>query len=138
LAHIHDVPRRLNPIVKSDVEGLTDGHSEGRGPSRRQSGGFQIEFKNMGDEFQRAEYEPSVRTIFINLDHPQITAAKQNRSIEDPIFRRLVNEVAFTEYSIALASELYNNHQYMDPYDPIYDIRDSINRIARKAASLYL
>jgi hypothetical protein len=134
---IDGAPRRLNPIVTPDNEGLVKGHAEGSGPSKRRRGGFQIEFINAGATSPRAKYESDRRTIFINLDHPQIASAKQGKTPEDPIFRRLTYEVAFTEYAIALASELNNHGEYIDPSDPIYDIRESINRVAIEAAGLY-
>lgn len=132
-----DQPRRLNPIVEPDNQGESKGHYENKGQSKRRRGGFHIEFIYAGDSLPRAEYKSESRTIFINLDHPQIASAKQERSPEDPVFRRLSYEVAFTEYAIALATELYNHDEYLDPYDPIYDIRGSINRVAREAAGLY-
>jgi hypothetical protein len=130
-------PRRLNPIVKPDEEGVETGHSEGTGQKPRRRGGFQIEFEYLGAESPRAEYRSESRTIFVNLDHPQIAAAKEGRAAEDPVFRRLAYEVAFTEYAVALASEMNNGGNYIDPFDPIYDIRESINRVARQSAGLY-
>jgi hypothetical protein len=132
-----DAPRRLNPIVKPDEAGEVKGHAESKGSRRKSGGGFHIEFINGGNASSRAEYKSDSRTIFINLDHPQISSAKRDRSPEDPVFRRLSYEVAFTEYAIALASELYNHGEYIDPSDPIYEIRESINRVAREAAPLY-
>ena len=40
-------------------------------------------------------------------------------------------------YAVSLASELANRDEYLDPSDPIVDIRDTLNRLARKGASLY-
>jgi hypothetical protein len=77
------------------------------------------------------------RTIYINLEHPQVAAAKGLGPVDDPIFRRLAYEVAFSEYAIALAQELAKRDEYIDPTDPIFDIRDTMNRIARRGASLY-
>jgi hypothetical protein len=71
------------------------------------------------------------------LDHPQIAAAKGLGSQDQAAFRRLAYEVAFSEYAIALASELAARDEYLDPSDPIVDIRDTLNRVARKSASLY-
>jgi len=131
-------PRRLNPIVDPDRTGDSKGHYEGRTREQpRQRGGFHIEFDNQGESSARAIYQAETRTIYINLDHPQIAAAKQGRSAEDPTFRRLAYEVAFSEYSVALASELDNRGEYVDPSDPIVDIRETINRVARQAAALY-
>jgi hypothetical protein len=47
-------------------------------------------------------------------------------------------EIAFTEYAIALASELARHGEYIEPTDPIFEIRETINRLARKAAHLYV
>jgi hypothetical protein len=109
---------------------------DGRGP-RRAGGGFDVRFDHLGFEAYRATYVRQERSIYVNLDHPQVAAAKQGRSAEDPTFRRLVYEVAFAEYAVALASELASNNEYLDASDPIVDIRECLNRLARKAAILY-
>ena len=75
----------------------------------------------------RGKYVRDERTIYINLDHPQIVAAKGSESDQDPSFRRLAYEVAFAEYAVALASELAARDEYLDPSDPIVDIRDTLN-----------
>lgn len=131
-------PRRLNPIVEPNEGGESRGHYERRGgerPSNR--GGFQIEFEHQGEASARAIYQRDKRTIFVNLDHPQITAALHGRAVEDPIFRRLAYEVAFSEYAIALAMELDHREEFIDPQDAIVEIRETIHRIARMSASLY-
>jgi len=104
-------------------------------PSRR--GGFQVEFMNMGVEEFRAKYERDQRTIYVNLDHPQIDTALGSGGIEDPTFLRLAYEVAFSEYAIALASEMASVSYYMDASEPITEIRETLNRLARTAAILY-
>jgi hypothetical protein len=103
----------------------------------RSRGGFGVKFEEMGESENRAHYVRDERTIYINLDHPQFVAARQTASLEDPLFRRLAYEVAFAEYSIALASELNDRSHYLDPSDAIVDIRETLNRVARKAAALY-
>ena len=62
----------------------------------------------MGLEADRAMYREDERKIYINLDHPQLVSAKGSSSTEDPTFRRLAYEVAFTEYAIAISYELVN------------------------------
>lgn len=106
-----------------------------KAPSRQ--GGFQVEFMNMGHEEARAKYEREERTIFVNLDHPQIAAALGSGGSDDLIFRRLAYEVAFSEYAIALASEMAAVSYYLDASEPIVDIRETLNRLARRAATLY-
>jgi hypothetical protein len=104
---------------------------------KRKRGGFNVEFRNMGKEEARAKYERTDRTIFVNLDHPQIAAALQLTNTEDTVFRRLAYEVAFTEYAIALASELAGTGYFIDPMEPVTEIRETVNRLARSAAALY-
>ena len=132
-------PSTQNPGVEP---ALPDAPKMGRpagsqGSKSRPAGGFRVEFKPCGSDSHRAQYVPDERTIYINLDHPQLDAAKGVRPVDDPIFRRLAYEVAFSEYAIALAQELARRDEYLDPTDPIFDIRETINRVARKGASLY-
>lgn len=134
-------PRRLNPIVEpaqSEETADTTGHYETKKPEekKRRRGGFGIEFDNQGESSGRAVYHRDDRTIFINLDHPQIAAAAKHGT-EDPVFRRLAYEVAFSEYAVALASELDRRDEFYDPSDAIVEIRETIHRIARSAAALY-
>jgi|ERR1035437_3084012 hypothetical protein len=105
--------------------------------AKAKGGGFQVKFGNLGAQVARARYEPDTRTIFVNLDHPQIVAALGISTIDEPAFMRLAYEVAFCEYAIALAQELARQGLYLDATDPIVDIRDSINRLATRAAELY-
>ena len=109
----------------------------GKGSTPKPAGGFRVEFKGLGSDSHRAQYVADERTIYINLEHPQLTAAKGLRSIDDPVFRRLAYEVAFSEYAIGLAQELARRDEFYDLTDPIFEIRDTINRVARRGAALY-
>lgn len=132
-------PRNLGPQVAaapSSAEKVAR-PAGGSGDRPKPSGGFQVKFENMGLESHRAQYVRDERTIYINLEHPQIAAARGISSAEDPVFRRLAYEVAFSEYAVALASELAARDEYLDLTDPIVDIRETLNRVARKAAALY-
>ena len=129
-------PPREPIVTPGSPESEKMGRQAGNGKRKPQArGGFQVRFENMGEEAHRAKYVSDERTIYINLDHPQLTAARGIGSIEDPIFRRLAYEIAFSEYAIALASELID--EYLDPSDPIVDIRETLNRVARRGAGLY-
>lgn len=124
-------------VTPADPDAEKLGRAAGAGGGRRPQGGFRVQFKPMGAESDRALYERDDRTIYINLEHPQLVAAIGSGNIDDPVFRRLAYEVAFSEYAIALASELESRGHYIDPSDPIVDIRLTLNRLARKAALLY-
>jgi len=139
-------PRLLQPIVEPGSENsIHQGHPAGeenateehKNTKARTSNGFNIKFNNLGENEPRAKYARDERTIFINLDHPQFAAAQLLSSTEDIAFRRLSYEVAFAEYAIALSVELAARGEYLDPSDPIYDIHETLNRVARKGAALY-
>jgi hypothetical protein len=132
-----ETPRSLEPVLRESQNGDQRGDVAAERKKRTRRGGFQIEFRNMGSDTYRARYVSDERTIFINLDHIQLEKALNGRTAEDPVFRRLAYEVAFTEYAIALSSELAAQGAYLDPFDPIADIRETIQRIADRAAYLY-
>jgi hypothetical protein len=132
-------PRLMNPVVEvgrpdSPKQGKAAG---GRGNKAQPRGGFAVKFAHMGPDECRAKYQRDERTIYVNLDHPQLVAARALGSTEEPTFRRLSYEVAFAEYAIALSTELAARDEYLDPSDAIVDIRDTLNRVARKGAALY-
>ncbi|MDQ3246042.1 MAG: hypothetical protein M3Q52_03955, partial [Pseudomonadota bacterium] len=107
-------------------------------PSKRHpSGGFKVQFRSNGSESPRAFYEKETRIIYINLDHPQVIAAKGDGETEDPTFKRLSYEIAFTEYAIGLAKDYADNHYYSDFDEPLFDIRDRIDRLARRASEVF-
>jgi len=134
-----DTPRELAPELKAEEGGkLTGKNAPQSQRAAGKRGGFRVEFKAMGSEEDRAIYRGEERTIYINTDHPQLLAAKGAASIEDPTFRRLAYEVAFTEYAIAISSELGKRGEYSDWSDPIYEVRETVNRLARKGARLYI
>ncbi len=131
-------PRNLRPQVMSDPEApKAASPSGGTDKKPKSSGGFQVKFDNLGEESYRALYVTDDRTIYINLDHPQLAVARGGGSIEDPVFLRLAYEVAFSEYAVALTSELERRGEYIDPSDPIVAIRETLNRVARRGATLF-
>jgi len=134
-----DIPRLLAPTVKQSPDGDNIGQAASERTSKKRStGGFGVRFDHMGSELNRAKYVSDERTIYLNLDHPQFATALRGSSIDDISFRRLAYEVAFSEYSLALALELAQREgYYSDPTDPIVEILETINRLARKAAFLY-
>jgi len=100
-------------------------------------GGFRVEFRNMGESEARAKYDRDTRTIYINLDHPQVREAGKVLGLENMGFKRLAYEVAFSEYSIALASEMAQAGEFIDFFEPITEVRATLNRVARAASHLY-
>jgi hypothetical protein len=133
-------PREPIPLVDPAEPETADttGKVERKAPSKQHpSGGFSVQFRENGSEAPRAFYERETRTIFINLDHPQVVAAKGEADVEEPNFKRLSYEIAFTEYAIGFAQENANNNYYSDFYEPLFDMRDRIDSLARKAAGIF-
>jgi hypothetical protein len=69
----------------------------------------------------------------INLDHPQVTSAlaRSGSNVEDDSFVQLSWDVAITEYAVALARMRDDAGHYGDVYEPLFDIRDAIDRLTR-------
>lgn len=110
----------------------------GEGTRRtRPRGGFQVDFRNLGADGNRSEYDEKSMTILINLDHPVVAAALADGVVEDPVFRRLAYEIAFSEYAMALGYETAKTDPAIAADDLLYEVRASLNRIARAAVALY-
>lgn len=133
-----DEPRTLAQHLDRNDTGGNAGDPaarSNRGLSSR--GGFQVRFESMGADEMRAKYVRDERTIFVNLDHPQLLAAKTSANEDQRLFRQLSYEIAFSEYAIALASELDREGEYIEPSDAIVDMRVTVNRLARRGAVLF-
>ena len=135
-----DAPSTLEQLV-ADVEGRPVGKPIGDEGNefRKPSGGFDVDFRHLGEQERRAHYDRESRTIIINLDHPQFVAALAGAgSIDDPRFRRLAYEAAFTEYAVALAYEQEKAQQYAgNVEDALFDVLEAIDRLTRRAAAFY-
>lgn len=104
---------------------------------RRPSGGFRVEYKGLRKTEERSRYDPLSLTILINLDHPVVVAALSDGRIEDPTFRRLSYEIAFSEYSMGLGYEIMNGDPQIPADDLLYEVRSTLNRVALAAVALY-
>ena len=76
-------------------------------------------------------------TILINLDHVVVAAALGDGNVDDPAFRRLTYEIAFSEYSMALGYESAKEDPDIPADDLLYEVRASLNRVSVAAAALY-
>lgn len=126
------------PLLHSDPDGTKPADKRaGGGEKGAGRGGFSVEFREMGAGESRAVFRRDARAILVNLDHPQLVAARGAASDPHLVLRRLSYEIAFTEYAIAVASELAAQDEYFDVSEPIVDVRRTINRLATRAAHLY-
>lgn len=110
--------------------------NEGRN-KKRPRGGFQVGYEELGADEGRSFFdEPSLR-ILINLDNPVIKTALKNGDVQDVAFRRLSYEIAFSEYAIALGRIALRQDPDLPADDLLWEIRNSLNRVAAAAQSLY-
>ncbi len=129
-----DLPKAgtTNPNGNSAVD-----PAGGSGTRPRPSGGFKVEYKELGDPLDRSKYDRATLTILINLDHPAVKNAVKSAGMEDVSFRRLSYEIALTEYSIALGYEMAERDPDIPADDLLFEVRSTLNRVAAVAADLY-
>jgi len=130
-------PPNITVVGEQNPEG-DDLVSPAGGTSKKKRGprgGFNV--GNLGEEEDRSKYIPESMTIIINKDHPTVAAALGDGNVEDLEFRRLSYEIAFGEYSIALGYEMARYDPEIPADDLLYEVRTTLNRIARSSALLY-
>jgi hypothetical protein len=109
----------------------------GTGRKKKPKGGFTVDFEPLGSEEGRSRYDGASLRIIINLDHPVVMAAYELSGPEDPAFRRLAYEIAFSEYSMALGYEMLAQDPELPGDDLLYEVRSTLNRVSASAAALY-
>lgn len=130
----------ITPAGQPNPEGdsaLDPAGGKGSGRSRAR-GGFRVEYSNLGPNHDRSKYESNTLKILINLDHPVVKAALGDGVVEEPAFRRLSYEIAFSEYAMGLGYEIFRQDVNIPADDLLYEVRSSLNRVAGAAAQLYV
>jgi hypothetical protein len=73
----------------------------------------------------------------VNLDHPQLVAARNiHPDVDSDGFRQVAYEIAFVEYALALMTEEAYRDETMDPHDVLFDVRSTVNRVAARIPNL--
>ncbi|HEY3383094.1 MAG TPA: ATP-binding protein [Vicinamibacterales bacterium] len=126
-------PRTLGSVLERDPAGSLRGDPAVRTRGRGTGGGIRVRFDAVGKSERRAKYVEAERTIVVNLDHPQIAAAKGSGTAEQTSFRHLAIEVALTEYAVALAQLLAASDELVEPSEALFHVRDTIDRLSRRA-----
>ncbi len=106
--------------------------------NNKSSGGtkFKVEYQNNGDQNPRAKFDSENNIVFINLEHPQVLklindVGKNNDYTKDPMFRKISDEIAFTEYAFGLANLLYQKKYYAENTDEyLREARSIINELS--------
>jgi len=139
-------PRPFGPNLSN---GSQSGSSEKIADEKRRKtrGIFTIEWIEGNPEDNRSSYDKNSRTIYINLNHPQVMSAlkasggpvesKQfneivGGSVETKQFNEIVYEIAVVEYALGVQYERIENEKEIDPFDALFEIGRIINRLTRK------
>ena len=111
-------------------------------PRKNQNGGdekrgkaiFSIEFERFTAEQNRSRYAGDTKTIFINLDHPQIASAFESggNTTDSQQFREVCYEAAAVEYAIALPYEKLEKDELYPAEDALFDVRETIDRVTKR------
>lgn len=109
----------------------------GEGNKPKPRGGLSVKYEHLGSEADRSVYTQATKEILINLDHPMVSAALGKGGVDDIGFRRLSYEIAFTQYSVAVAQEILTRDPDMSADDALYEVRDALRRVTRRGAGLY-
>ena len=101
---------------------------------KRRKAVFSIEFERVTTEQNRSRYAGDTKTIFINLDHPQIASAFETggNSTDSREFREVCYEVAAVEYAIALPYEKLEKDELYPAEDALFDVKDTIDRVTKR------
>lgn len=103
----------------------------------RRLSGFGLDFRNETESAPRSRYEETTKTIVINLDHPQLKAARKLGPQASAAFRQMSYELAFVEYALALGNEHLRRDPLISGEDALYEIRETINRVTRHIGSIF-
>jgi len=99
-------------------------------------GGLSIDYDHYGADYDRARWDQDERKIIINLDHPVVKLAKELPD-DEATFRRLIWEIAFTGYAVALADLQFERDPARDSSDATFEIRAALRRVWANAGPLY-
>lgn len=132
LAGPGDTPRPGPTARPGDESGAKKSTTKGRRKRRRAV--FSIEYQNATAESSRSTYDADSKTIFINLDHPQIASAFEagGKRVESRQFREISYEVAAVEYAIALPSEKLERDEFYQASDALFEVKETIDRVVKR------
>lgn len=119
----------------ADAEGNQKVGPAGDGRPRLR-GGLSIDYDHYGADYDRYRWDQDERKIIINLDHRVVKLAKELPD-DEATYRRLIWEIAFTAYAVALADLQFERDPARDSSDATYEIREALRRVWANAGSLY-
>jgi len=127
-----DIPRPGPNAQPGNEPGAKKDTADGQ--SKRRRGVFSIDYEHASEINPRSRYDGETKTIFVNLDHPQIVNAYEagGRNTHARQFREICYEVAAVEYAIALPYEQIERNPNYEAEVALDDVRSTINRVTRR------
>jgi hypothetical protein len=124
--------QRTKPTAPQGNRPGTKKNTSGR-DEKRVKAMFTIEFERITAEQNRSRYASDTKTIFINLDHPQIASAFETggNTTDSRQFREVCYEAAAVEYAIALPYEKLEKDEHYPAEDALFDVRETIDRVTK-------
>lgn len=131
-----ETPRPGGPSLVNGIEtgSPKDVAESGR---KKRRGIFTIEWAEGSPDETRSEYKKDRRTIYININHPQVSSALKasGGSVDSRQFKEIVYEIAVVEYALAVQYERAENEE-VDPFDALFEVGSIIDRVTRKTTDL--
>lgn len=124
-----------SPAASSDPTGDKKVGPAGTGHDRLRSG-LSIDYDHYGADYDRYRWAQDERKIVIHLDHPVVKLAKDLPD-DEATYRRLIWEIAFTAYAVALADLQFERDPARDSSDATFEIREALRRVWAHASTLY-
>ncbi|MFL2886296.1 MAG: hypothetical protein ACJZ48_05130 [Candidatus Pelagibacterales bacterium] len=113
--------------LKNMIKGENDKNAQKINENSTRSGGFRVEFKDMGEREQRGKYIPEKFLIMVNTGHKQIKKLFNENGSDDKLFQFLVQEVALNEYAYAVTSMLVQERKLTTPTDALFNLREIVS-----------
>jgi len=135
-----ETPRELGPnLIPGDHHGSPKEMGQTDSQRKVKRGVFSVSYIEGSPEDKRSEYKKDERTIYINLNHPQIVAAKNNANgiLDSKEFRGLTYEIAVVEYALAVQYERAENED-LDTFDALFEVGSIVDRVTRKITDMLL
>ena len=126
-----------NKKLKDDPEGTKVASKMPAKPRPQKKGGFQVECKHLGAAHKsRYHYLKEEVSIQINLDHESVSLAYANadKDIDNIHFKRLIYEIAFTAYILAVAQEITEIDEMKSGADLRFDMQELYDEVTTTAA----
>ena len=135
-----EIPREMGPnLITGDHLGSPKEMEQTDSQRKVKRGVFSVSYIEGSPEDKRSEYKKDERTIYINLNHPQIVAAKNNASgiLDSKEFKELTYEIAVVEYALAVQYERAENED-LDTFDALFEVGSIVDRVTRKITEALL